>query len=206
MNLPELTQAQCDALREISNIGMGHAATALSQLIGQTIMLHVPRITVTDISQVPDLLGGAEHLVAGITLKVLGDARGAVLLIFPQESIRHLSELLLPGHPADPSQSEMGASLLREVGNILSSAFLNALGGLLDMTLIPSIPMLAYDMAGAVVDEVLIDLSQESDLALLIETEFYDRDGGSSSIRGHFLLLPDPASLAIMMRAIGGEE
>jgi len=205
MNLPELSKSQCDALREISNIGMGHAATALSQLIGQTIMLRVPRITVTDISQVPDLLGGAEQLVAGITLKVLGDARGAVLLIFPQESIRRLASMLIPGQSEDPAQNEMGASLLREVGNILSSAFLNALGGLLNMTLIPSIPMLAYDMAGAVVDEVLIELARDSDLALLVETEFYGHDAGNSSISGHFLLLPDPASLAIMMRAIGGE-
>ena len=48
--------------------------------------------------------------------------------------------------------NEINASTLKEVGNILASAYLNALGSLLHMTLIPSVPLLAYDMAGAVVD------------------------------------------------------
>lgn len=201
MNYPDLSAAQIDALRDISNLGMGHAATALSQLLGETVLLQVPRINVTDVTAVPDLLGGAENVVVGITLKILGDAQGSILLIFPRSSASRLLERLL-GEPEDgPELSEMGASTLKEIANILASAYLSALGGSLELSLIPSIPALACDMAGAVIDYALIDLSRSSDLTLLLETEFCS--GQSQAIRGDFFVLPTPESLELILRAAG---
>lgn len=204
MTFSRLNERQLDALKEISNIGMGHAATALSQLVGETIFLRVPRVTVTDIAQVPDLMGGAERVVIGITLRILGDARGNILLVFPKESAQQLLACLLRQNEAEPILNELGASTLKEVGNILASAYLNALGSLLHMTLIPSVPMLAHDMAGAVIDYVLIELSQEGDLALMVETEFHGVTAATQGIKGHFFLLPDPASLGLILDAVGG--
>lgn len=203
MPFQRLTASQLDTLRELSNIGMGHAATALSQLIGETVYLRVPRVTVTEIAQVPELLGGAERLVAGITLQLLGDARGNILLVFPRESVQHLLSQLLRKEDKGLIMDDLGASTIKEVGNILASAYLNALGGLTGMTLIPSIPLLAYDMAGAVVDYVLIQLSMAGDLALTVETEFYGEGPNADPIRGHFFLLPDPSSLQIILKAVG---
>ena len=160
MPYSKLTQGQFDALREISSIGMGHAATALSQLLDEQIHLNVPRVTLTDIADVPDLLGGAERLVAGVTLQILGDARGNILMVFPSESASRLLARLLRQDEGIVLESEIGVSTLKEVGNILASAYLNALGGLLGKTLIPSIPMYSCDMAGAVDDYLLIELSE----------------------------------------------
>lgn len=204
MTFNHLTDGQLDALKEISNIGMGHAATALSQLIGETIRLRVPQVSVTDIAQVPELLGGSERVVVGITLQVLGDARGNILLIFPETSASQLLARLLGHKEKELEIDELSGSTLKEVGNILASAYLNALGSLLHMTLIPSIPLLAHDMAGAVVDHVLIELSMAGDLALMVETEFGDSPN-QDSIKGHFFLLPDPKSLDIVLKAAGGE-
>ena len=204
MNFHRLNETQLDALKEISNIGMGHAATALSQLLAEPIDLRVPLITITDIARVPELLGGAERVVAGITLQILGDARGNILLIFPRESAQRLICRLLGKEEAGLELDELSASTLKEVGNILASAYLSALGQLLHITLIPSIPLLAYDMAGAVVDYVLIELSRASELALMVETEFHGKDPAQEPIKGHFFLLPDPASLKILLQAVGG--
>ena len=204
MSFPPLSEEQLDALREISNIGMGHAATALSQLIGETVFLRVPRVTVTDIAQVPDLLGGAEKVVAGITLQILGDARGNILLIFPRDSAQRLLARLLGSEEKGLLFNELGASTMKEVGNILASAYLSAMGSLLHLTLIPSVPSLACDMAGAVVDYVLIELSAAGDLALMVETEFHGANPDQELIKGHFFLLPDAASLELILNVVGG--
>ncbi|MDH3454054.1 MAG: chemotaxis protein CheC [Desulfuromonadales bacterium] len=204
MPFRELNNVQLDALKEISNIGMGHAATALSQMIGQTVHLRVPHVTITEISQVPDHLGGAERLMVGITLQILGDARGSIMLLFPTESAHHLLCSLLGRQAKTLIMNEMTVSALKEVGNILASAYLSALGNLLNKTLIPSVPLLAYDMAGAVVDYVLIELSQASDFALMVETDFSGDAGQELAIKGHFFLLPDPATLDIFLNAVGG--
>jgi chemotaxis protein CheC len=203
MPFRELNESQLDALKEIGNIGMGHAATALSQMIGQTVSLRVPHVTISDISRVPDYLGGAERLMVGITLQILGNARGSIMLLFPQESAHHLLGSLLGSRSKALVMDEMAVSALKEVGNILASAYLSALGNLLNMTLIPSVPLLAYDMAGAVVDYVLIELSQAGDQALMIEAIFSGSSNQSFTIKGHFFLLPDPATLDIFLRTIG---
>ena len=96
------------------------------------------------------------------------------------------------------------AQMMKEVGNILASAYLSALGNLLNKTLIPSVPLLAYDMAGAVVDHALIDLSQSGDFAMMIETDFGGEPDQGLAIKGHFFLLPDPATLNIFLSAVGG--
>lgn len=204
MNFDRLSDSQLDALREISSIGMGHAATALSQLTGDRVELRVPRVSVTPIAAVPELIGGAEQVVVGVTLRILGDARGNILLIFPLESARQLLTRLLGAAAVKEEFDEVAISTFKEVGNILASAYLNALGSLLLLAMIPSIPLLAYDMAGAVVDAVLIELSQEGDLALTVETEFCGEAPGQEVIRGHFFLLPDAASLQVVLGAIGG--
>lgn len=195
--MKQLNESDLDFLRELSNIGVGHAATALSQLIGKQVGMRVPNVSIVDLASVPDLMGGSEKIVSGVYLQVLGDARGGILLIFPDDSSRALIKLLLKS-PDDPL-SEMGASTLKEVGNILASAYLSVLGNMLDITLIPSIPSLAHDMVGSIVDVVLADLGEVGDTAFVFETEFYDIE---DDIKGHFFLLPDPKSIDVIMEAI----
>ncbi|MBW6510834.1 MAG: chemotaxis protein CheC [Desulfuromonadaceae bacterium] len=203
MVFQSLTDQQLDALKEVSNIGMGHAATAMSQLIGQTIYLKVPHVTVTDISAVPEILGGPERLVVGISLQILGGARGDILLVFPTDSVNRLLTILLGDAHRGSELDDIATSTLKEVGNILASAYLNALGSVLGLTLIPSVPALAYDMAGAIADHVLIELSQEGDYALMVETVFHGTQHTPDAITGHFFLLPDPGSMAVILRVVG---
>jgi len=204
MPFRELNSVQLDTLKEVSNIGMGHAATALSQMIGQRVNLTVPNVTITEISQVPEHLGGAEKMMVGITLQILGDARGSIMLLFPEESAHRLLCSLLGQQKKGLVMTEVSVSALKEVGNILASAYLSALGNLLNKTLIPSVPLLAYDMAGAVVDHVLIDLSQSGDFAMMIETDFGGEPDQNLAIKGHFFLLPDPVTLNIFFSDVGG--
>jgi hypothetical protein len=62
-DLLSLQPMQVDALREVANIGAGHAATALSQMTGQTIMISVPQINVAPLEEVPPQLGAPEEPV-----------------------------------------------------------------------------------------------------------------------------------------------
>ena len=205
MTFNKLTEVHLDALREISNVGMGNAATALSQMVSDTVELHVPAVKLADIVDVPDLIGGAERVVVGVTMQIHGDACGNILLVFPEQSARRLVKQLLGQEVSGPRFDEMAESTLKEVGNILASSYLGAMGNLLNLMLIPSIPAFAHDMAGAVIDYLLIELSEGGDQALMIETEFHGRKL-DDVISGHFFLLPDPASLEVLMGAIGATQ
>lgn len=199
LSIEDLEHVHLDALQEICNIGMGHAATALSQMISKPVNLNVPKVHLAHLAQVPEIIGGAEQVVAGIYMQIWGEVRGNILLIFPKESAMALADLLVgEDSPHESGLTEMHASLLKEVGNILAGSYLSTMEQLLNISLLPSVPSLAFDMAGAIVDYILIQLGQESDTTLVIEAEFFGHD---KKITGRFFLLPDPKSLELILRA-----
>jgi len=203
-DITALSGVQMDALREIGNIGAGNAATALSQLLNKRIDMTVPRVSVLPLDEVPDVLGGPENIVAGIFLRVLGNAPGSVMFMLPRNSALILVDMLLGKEiGATKILNDIDQSALKEIGNILAGSYLNALSMLTNLTLLPSVPALAFDMLGAILSVVLAELGQVGDYALVIETEFAE---ANKEVKGHFFLIPDPGSLSIILKAIGVNE
>ena len=96
---------------------------------------------------------------------------------------------------------EIEQSALREAGNILSAAYLNALSEFMGMILLPSPPSLAIDLSDAVMTSTFVEVAQGADYVFCVETEFYLKEL-NESLRGFFLLLPDLGSLTAILRAI----
>lgn len=199
----DLTPIQLDALREIGNVGAGNSATALSQIINKRIDMNVPKVALVPIEAVPDLVGGPDAIVVGVFLRIYGRAPGNVLFLMPQKSAFYLVDTLMgKEHGTTKSLDFMDESALMEIGNILSGAYLNAFFSFTHISMLPSIPALAMDMAGAILNIILVQLGQMGDQAMVIETEFLAEDDG---ISGHFFLVPDPGSLGILIEAVGVE-
>lgn len=200
----KLSSLQLDALREIGNVGAGNAATALSQIINKKIDMTVPQVSILPLGEVPDVVGGPETMVAGVFLRVFGPAPSSILFLLPRESAMYLVDMLM-GRDRGATQEldAMDESALLEIGNILAGAYLNALSYFTKFTLLPSIPALAMDMAGAILSVILIQLGALGDHALVIETEFSTEGDG---VKGHFFLIPDPGSLSTILAAIGVKE
>jgi len=186
-----------DLLKEVSNIGAGNAATALAHMLGEVITLTIPEVRVLELGAVADALGGAERVVVALHLGVLGEARGNLLLTLPPESATHLLSRLGFPDATPESLPPLATSALREVGNILGGTYLTALSRLLHRHLVPTVPGLAVDMAGAVVDLLLTELAGVSAQALVLETTFAEARGGG--VCGSILFLPHPDGLATLV-------
>lgn len=201
-DLTTLGERQFDALREVANIGAGHAATALSQMTGQTILISVPRCTVSAIEEVPNQIQQREEPVAAVLMKMMGDLTGTTLLVLPTPTAKRLAELMA-GRPAG-SAVELGAferSAVQEAGNILSGAYLNALAEFMGMVLLNSPPSMTVDLSDAVLSSAFLEATQQGDRVLCVESEFYMKELGET-LRGFFLLLPDLPSLQAILKAI----
>ncbi len=197
-----LKTIQLDALRETANIGAGHAATALSQMTGSTIMIKVPAISVFSLEDMPAQFSVEEEPVAAVLMHMLGDLSGRTILVFPRPTVMRLAELMLR-RPMGSSLAlgELESSAIKEAGNILSGAYMNALSDFLGMLLLPSPPTLVIDMSTAVLASAFGEFAPDPDSILCVESEFLLRDL-QQTLRGFFLLLPDPASLQVMLRAL----
>jgi chemotaxis protein CheC len=199
----DLKELQLDALREVANIGGGHAATALSQMTNRRIMISVPKIYVTHLDDVPQQLGDAGTVVVGVLMHMMGDLTGRTLLLVPEANAQVLCDLLL-SRTVGTTQSlgVLEQSALKEAGNILGAAYLNALSDFMKMMLLPSVPSLVVDSASAVLTSAYLNFGRERDYVFCIETRFQFDEAGRV-LPGYFLLLPDVVSLRTILDAIG---
>jgi chemotaxis protein CheC len=113
-----------------------------------------------------------------------------------------MAELMLR-RPAGSSVAlgELERSAIKEAGNILSGAYLNALADFMGMVLLPSPPTLVVDMSTSVLTRACLGQADDVEYVFVVETEFYMQDI-AERLRGFFLLLPDPASLHVVLRAV----
>jgi len=196
----EITQFQLDALREIGNIGSGHAATALSTLLQRRIDMSVPEAWAVPFEQVSTIVGQLDTPQAVIYVKVEGDAPGKAVFFLPIESAQIVVQALFgTNEPMDLYTDEMAQSALKEVGNILVSSFLIALTQFSGIPLQPSVPALAVDMIGAILDAILLEEGTLDDTVLFIDTQL----SGIPKIEGQFIFLPDDGSLKKLLGAMG---
>jgi chemotaxis protein CheC len=133
---------------------------------------------------------------------MLGDLTGRTLLVFPQSTAMRLAELMLR-RPAGSSKGlgELEQSAVKEAGNILSGAYMNALSDFMGLVLLPSPPSLAIDMSTAILTTAYLQFGADRDYVFCVENEFQMVDFGEK-LRGFFLLLPDNESLQAILRAV----
>ncbi len=200
MDIKNLNAVQLDALKEVANIGGCHAATALSQLVHQKVMVRVPEVLIGPLEEVIYRVASPETIVTSILMYFLGDLTGRSLLIYPKEDADSLVEMLIPSS-SDRDRSELTESLLKEVSNILSCSYMNTLGEFLDVLILPSVPGMVVDMVGAVLSSVVLEFGTEKDTIICLETEFtFSND--SRVMKAYFLLLPDVSSLKIILKKL----
>jgi chemotaxis protein CheC len=199
----DLQDTELDILKEVANIGAGHAATALSQLTGQRVVIDVPKVATCTIDEAADVLGDADALVAAIFMQVLGDLTGQSVVLFPRDSMLALIDMLLNREPGTTKiLSEIEQSSIKETANIVCGAYLNALSDFLKLMLIPSVPRLTVDICRAVLSANFLDHGQGRDGVVILDTRFRF-EPGDKSILGRFVLLPDSNALDVIMKAVG---
>jgi chemotaxis protein CheC len=200
----DLADFQMDVLKEVGNIGAGHAATALSMLLDKPIDMLVPKVLMLPFEEICGIAGGAETVVLAIFLRVEGDAPGNMFFIVNLESaknmLRHLIGFDMKG---EDQYTEMELSALNEIGNILAGSYLSSLADFTHLHMSPTVPSLSIDMAGAILSYGLLQFGQMGDQALLIDTKFLE---GDNEFQGHFFFIPDPDSFAKIFEALGVES
>jgi len=198
-NLNEMSQTYYDVLKEIGNIGAGNATTALSQMLNCKVDMKVPQVKLLSFSEVGILMGGEEQLMAGIYLLVEGDINGSIMFLLEYHSARNLVAKLMGMECEGTEFTEMEKSALKEIGNIITGAYLNSLSTLTGLTIYPSVPDLSIDMAGAILSVPAIEFGTLGDKLLLIQTQFTDE----LELDGYFILIPDMESYDKILSSLG---
>jgi chemotaxis protein CheC len=195
---PLPSDIQLDALREVANIGCGHAINALARLVGgRTVNLSIPRALVAGAPEVVELLGGPGASVVAAKLGMDGELRGVLLLVIPTEDSGALESLLLRRDDASVEERE---SALSETANIVASACLSAIGMLTGWRLLPTVPVLLRGTVARVLGDVMVD-TRDDGRVVVLETRF--DSVGEPHVSGQMLLLLDRDSSRALLERLG---
>jgi len=196
-----LDKEKKDILKEIANIGAGNAATAFSTMVDQETKITVPRIELMPIEELPEITGSQEDYIACTLINFDGELSGKILLVLEMGSVEKILHLLF-GEGELP-ETEIQNSALRELGNILSGAYLKAINIFSDLNLSQGLPAVAYDMAGAVLSSSVIDYSQSGDKIILLETEFIISE---KKLELYYFFIPEEKSIDILFQHLMGDN
>lgn len=200
----QLTNFQLDALNEVGNIGIGSATTALSHLVNKRVQLSLTNVQLLDsksiIANIPDSI-----TMTGMIVQMRGDIDGAMLFLFEFKNSVVLTDLLLKDteYGADP---DMHQSALSEVGNILTGAYFNALQKFLNISIIPSVPVVAIGSISDVLEQASKEAKYDIDKIMSIETMFMvhsvNHESGLNTLYGDMFMLLDSNSLQKVLGSI----
>lgn len=198
MTVESMSERYFDVLKEIGNIGAGNATTALASLLQCKVDMKVPQVKLLEFSEVGAMLGGEETIMAGVYLAIEGDIQGSIMFLVKEDVAMHLVKKLM-GDMAVEIRGEMETSALKEISNIITGAYLNALSTLTNLKIYPSVPALTIDMAGAILSVPAIEFGALGDKLLLIQSQISD----DIDIDGFFIMVPDMESYEKILSSLG---
>ncbi|MBE0521332.1 MAG: chemotaxis protein CheC [Candidatus Methanoperedenaceae archaeon] len=193
-----LTDFQYDALKEVGNIGIGQATTSLSRMVNKQVNISLPDLKLIPLLEIPEMLS-QDLPVVTILLELRDEARGYLMLLLSLDSAKMLVKMMLGEVKEGDAFDEMEQSVLMELGNILTGTYISALSNLLDISMGLSTPVQVYDFAGAIVNQIVILMSQDVDDVLLLNTEFSVDD---TRIDGKILVFTDSLSLTKILESV----
>jgi len=202
INVERMSQEYFDILKELGNIGAGNATTALAQMLQCKVDMKVPQVQLLEFKEVGEMVGGAEQQMTAIYLGVEGEITGSIMFLMDMPTAKHLVAKMLMGMGGSRGLggfTEMELSALLEIGNIIAGSYLNSLSDLTRLTIYPTIPSIATDMAGAILSVPAIEFGVYGDKLLLIQTQFSDE----IELNGYFILVPDVDSYSRMLASLG---
>ena len=188
-----LTPVQLDAIREVVNIGAGHAATNLSALTRLRVMISVPRIEFAsgEAEAARAVPGSGSLVVVAVPIIGITDSGGErASLILARDTALRMVALMLR-REASNSIGPLEQSALNEMGNIVCAAYVGVMGTFLSKSVMIGTPELHEGDRDALAHHVS---------GLMIETDFTFLD---STFEGVFVLSHTDVSFTSLLRALG---
>jgi chemotaxis protein CheC len=192
----ELDELQSDALGEIFNIGVGRAASALSQIVNSEIELSAPQVKLAPISEVRQTLAANEfNHFSSVSQHFEGPFNAEAVLIFPETNALIIVSQMLGSHLSPEELSEYEQEAMCEVGNIILNACISVLADLFHVEFNGGLPAHRFGDR----DSLGFDLDEDSSYVLLLQISMKINQ---SNVEGHLLFLLGVKSLESLFACI----
>ncbi|WP_135825933.1 chemotaxis protein CheC [Halorussus ruber] len=154
-------------LREMAGAGARTASESVSAMTGIDTGVDITQLSFVPVETVPGELADRKHV--GVVLEFEGVLGGYILILFDEASAREVVTALVPGTDEVESFEGRERSAMKEIGNVMTSSFIDGWANVLDTTIDISPPQFVHDMGRAVAESVVARLGQRQAFAFLFD-------------------------------------
>lgn len=158
---------QLSAFDRMARQGASGAAQHLTAMTGVETELEVSKLRFVPVETVPACVG--EHTVAGTVFGLNEGRDGYLAVLFDEESALAVADAMLPTGTSGEFDS-MTESALKEVGNVMTSGFIDGWANVLGTSIEHTPPEFVHDMGSAALDPVVSRIAVEQDHAFVVDT------------------------------------
>lgn len=195
-----LTELESDALVEIFNIGVGHAAAAMSEIVGEEVSMSVPSISFVHRGAAAEMLGlqsGTDERICGISQHYEGAFETEAILMFPEDKSLEIVRLMVGEAVPLDELSEMEQEAMSEIGNIILNSCVGTLANIFQRELHGSLPQ--YHLGTS--EEILTSSGGQADaVVLMLHIDFVLE---THQIHGYVAFILDLSALHDLRELIG---
>ncbi|MDD5746528.1 MAG: chemotaxis protein CheC [Candidatus Omnitrophica bacterium] len=178
-----------DIIKEVGSICACNATHAFSQMINRSILLEAPQLEIVKFKDIDTILQSKDNIVVGVHCQILSGVLGQVSLLFKEKSAyEFVSIFAAKGKHNAGFLTQLGVSTIKEIGNVVVSAYAGAMSLLMEISVIPSIPVLSSGPLNEVIRFGMTNF-QANDKILVHTMVFRDNE---RKISGSFYLVLEP--------------
>jgi chemotaxis protein CheC len=166
----KLTELQHDALVEIFNIGVGHAARAMSEIVNEEVTMSVPSIFFVNRADAAKMLGNKDgERVCGVSQRYQGAFSTEAILMFPEDKSLDIVRLMVGESVPLQELTEMEQEAMSEIGNIILNSCVGTLANIFSREMSGSLP--EYHVGTS--EDILIGPSAQAEtIVLMLHIDF----------------------------------
>lgn len=194
--MTELNELQRDALGEIFNIGVGRAASSLSLIVNDEVLLSAPYVTIVNREQAAKILLGKElRQFSTVSQTFNGPFDAEAMLVFPETNALEIVRLMVGPHMSIEELSEYEQEAMCEIGNIILNACMSSLADILSISFDSTLPLHRFG------DTNSLPLFGNDDVHMVLLLQV-DMIISQQHIQGHLLFLLSVGSMCNLLHCL----
>ena len=170
--------------------GSANAADNIAMMTGLETTVDVSRLRFVPLADVPAEVGVEPY--AGTVFELRGEPSGYLAILFEEESAAKIAASMLPTEPDEPLGG-MAENALCELGNVMTSGFIDGWANVLGTSITHSPPEFVHDIGSATISPLVAKLSQRQDYGFVIDAAIQTE---GVETRCDVYALPDERELA----------
>jgi chemotaxis protein CheC len=196
----DLSELEHDTISELINIGVGRAASSLSEMVDQPVELTVPEITFVERFSDSAFAKTPTEVVSAVSQSFDGPFKGEAMLVFPEvRSLELVRSLLKVDVPLD-TLTDLEQEALMEVGNIILNACLGSIANVLGEPINCAMPTFRKRESRALLDDDATGLnSDKHPILMILHVQFLLRQ---NDIDGYVLFVMDMDSIHMLRELV----